>query len=175
MMISTSPTGKLVFGTVLDVGRKSLERTLQDYDSQLYLAWNSKKLRGWGCWEVRRRNAHKSVYDLVTLPSGQGTIVDLRYCENDLVNHVLDAPYLNYKILTHLKAMDRWSENTSFYVDRLESAEKSRLEAAEAERTDKKRYALKQYKKIIGDIRQMVLSGWNPAEMADHWDKVPKV
>lgn len=169
MLISMAPTGKIITGHVLDVAKKPLEEKLKDYDKNLYLKWNPKKLRGHGCWEVRRRPEMKQVVDIVPLPDGSGEIVKIDYHELDIINHVMDVAFLNYDILNKLKAMDTWNTNRNYFVDQLESRERENVEKKRQAARERMRLHAREYKREIRDFKEMLLSGLNPAEIARYW------
>lgn len=171
MIVKMGPMGKLITGHVLDVAKRPLERKLQDYDKQLYLRWNPNKMRGHGCWEVRRRPEMKSVVDITPLPDGSGEIVKIDYQEIDIVNHVMDVAYLNYDILTKLQSMDTWNTNRAYFVDQLESRERAHVEKKQREAKERMKYHAREYKREIRDFKEMLLSGLNPAELARYWGK----
>ncbi len=169
-MLKTGPTGKLVRGHVLDVAKHGLERMLKDYDPQLYVKWNPKKLNGWGVWEVRRRPSMKVVSDIVEFQGASYVRID--WFENDIESHILDVPYLNYDVLTKLKSMDMWNQNQQYFVDMLESREASHRANEEAKNRADMQYRAKQYKNEFRAFKEAVCSGLNPAEIANYWNKV---
>lgn len=163
----TGPTGRISTGHVLDVARAPLQRMLSDYDNQLYVKWNGRKLGGWGCWELRRRPNKKSIKDVIEHEGSSFVVVD--YVENDFESHILDLPYLNYEVMLRLKAMDTWSENLAYYVDRLESAERTHQEEQKLKNYAEMRYHARQEMKAIRDYREAIRSGMNPAEIVKFW------
>lgn len=169
MNFKVGAVGNVCKGHVLDVNVKPFERALQDYDSQLYVKWNPKKLRGWGCWEIRRRPNEKRIKDIVEFKGSSFVVVD--YVENDLENHILDLPYLNYLALLKLKSMDTWAVNRDTWVHELEYRERVKQQEIQDKREKDMRYAAKQIKHEIRDFKEMILSGLNPNQIADYWGK----
>lgn len=167
MKVWVGPTGRLSTGNVLDVGVKAFEQALRDHDHLLYIRWNPRKLKGWGCWEVRRRPEKKSVTHVFEWEGN--TYCYINNEEIDIVNHVLDAGYLNYDLLTRIKAMDTWAGNRNYWVEDLENKEKAHVAAKQAKAREDMRYAAKQMKSEIKDLKEMLKSGLNPAQIADHW------
>ena len=168
MTVQMAPMGKLIQGHVLDVAKAPLERALKDHDSQLYVKWNSKKLKGHGVWEIRRRPATKSVVDIVPAPGG-GEIVVIDWEELDIINHVMDLPYLNYLAVTKIKAMDTWAGNRNYWADQLESKEAAHVAEGRERAKQEMRLKAREYKKEIRDFKEMILSGLNPAEIGRYW------
>lgn len=164
-MISVGATGSLVTGDILDVNRNALERKLRDYDSQLYLKWNPKKLRGYGLWEVRRRPNLPTAHPISVFKGT--TIYKLDYIENDIINHVMDLPYLNYSALTKLEKMDTWKDKN--WVQNAEYKGAKYREDAEKKKLKELAYNFKQQKQEIRDYRQWISEGNNPALLAHFW------
>jgi len=167
--VFVSPTGKLIQGNVLDVARKPFERALRDYDKQLYVKWNPNKLHGWGCWEIRRRPDTKTVVEVQEWEGN--TLVRVDWHENNLVNHILDAAFLNYDQLRKLKSIDTTVRGYSNWISDMEYWEKKEEERQIAAARAARDYAAKQYKSEIRDFKEMVNSGLNPALLADVWGK----
>lgn len=169
MRIDHAPSGKMIIGHVLDVKKEPLERALRDYDPLLYLKWSPKKLHNWGCWEIRRRPAMKTIVD--TVQHANANYLVLGYREVDLVHHVLDVPFLNYDVLTKLAKMDTWSYGATRWVNDLDynqaKYEERQVSKARAELAAMAR----DIKPMISDLREKILSGWNPAQIASYWDK----
>lgn len=162
MRFSTGPTGKIIQGTVLDVSLKPFERTLRDYDSQLYVVWNPNKLKGHGCWELRRRPEKKVITEVVDC--GNYSIARLEYKENNFINHVLDAAYLNYDMLNKIKKMDMWT-NKDHFMHNLEAGEAERQQAIKDKAKAELKYALRYNRKGLREMMDLVNSGVNPAEI----------
>lgn len=158
MEIKLTPTGKLVQGSLFDCNKKRLERMLKDYDKQLYLKWNPKKNKGWGCWELRRRPNQKT---LITHDCGDFVIHKVAYKENDLVHHVLDLEYLSYSVLDRLREMDAW-ENKRLIADGDYEAER-RQDREYDKYVEDRRHAIRQDKKYWKEYLELVRSGYNPA------------
>lgn len=182
------PTGTISKGHVLDCSRAPLEEALRLYDPQLYIKWNSKKLQGWGVWEVRRKPEAKSIRPSKCLMhhSGaktyvQGDIYDFdgycviypKYHENDLVHHVLDVAYLNYDILTKLKKMDQWelANGGKDFAKNLEYEENKQQTQIREKLNKELQYNLKQIKSAVNGVKEHILSGGSPADIARHWGK----
>jgi hypothetical protein len=176
MKLWHAPTGKLVRGNVLDVSLKPFLRALQDYDKQLYVEWNPAKLRGWGCWEIRRLPTQKTaVY--------QGThkgmsFFKLIYLESRLTHHVLDCAFLNYDVLNHLKKIDMVEViKASGYASLDELVEARTKEAKERRLADASanlQYAIKQNKSAMSEFYEMVRSGIHPAQVLNSMKWVNK-
>lgn len=169
MLRNMGPTGTVIKGHVLDCSVKGIERVLKDYDSQLYIRWNPNKIKRWGCWEVRRKPNAKSVKEITPIPGGAIKVID--YVEWDVENNIMDIAFLNYEIMTKLKAMDTWNENQSFFVDRMEAKEQEHNEKIKKAANDELRYTARQIKSSVNSLQEMIRSGFNPAELADHWGK----
>jgi hypothetical protein len=169
--ILMGPTGKLIEGHVLDSAKAPLERALKQYDPQLYLKWNPKKVYGWGCWELRMKPMCKSIVAVEKL--GNASIVKIDYKELNVVNHVFDIPFLNYEVLKRVKQADTWTasiKGKNFGRD-LEYKE-AKIFEKEDERANRERdYMAKQHKREINELKEYILSGHNPYRLADYWRK----
>lgn len=165
-------TGNLITGHVLDCNKTNIEQQLKRYDEQLYIKWNSRKLKGWGCWELRRRPEKKTVKEVVIF--GGNTIVNLDYIENGFVSHLLDLPFLNYSLIEKVRKMDTWMK--SYYGKNWVNTYESKLDENEVKTkqkaTDEMRYNFKQMKTQIKDFREYILSGNDPYRLLDNWDKL---
>ena len=175
-MIKIGPTGLTITGHVLDCNKQHLEAKLQDYDSQLYLVWNGKKKDKNGVWELRRRPEKKTaIY--------QGTYQDtpffkIEYKENNFEHHVKDFRTLNYLILEWVKTHDEWKRMNyvkgdqrqldQWHRDITYNENKFNDEAAKKVR-DETIYLMMQEKRAIKDWKELILSGVNPAAIANHW------
>lgn len=171
-MIHLAPSGRLIEGHVLDCSKGPLLRKVKEYDDQLYFRWNPKKLQGWGCWELRRRPEHKQIVDYVVYEGN--TYTRLEYKENDLVCHIKDFPFLNYKILDWLKINDQWDKSykAKDFGKELEYKEAKIQEDLE-EKADKERtYMLKQHRSQVKDFMSYVNEGGDPTRIAEFWNKV---
>ncbi len=167
MKLWTAPTGKVIEGHVLDVNRKQFERKLREYDNQLYVKWNPRKCRGYGCYEVRRRPNEKS---RISYGTYQGvTFTELKYIENDFSSHIMDVPYLNYAILVKLQKIDTW-KNKNWVADMEYEEAKYQAEQEEKQRKELL-YNMMQYKSAFRDFKALVLSGENPHHLAKFWDQ----
>lgn len=159
MNIEVTNQGRVIKGSVFDVNPKYLERALKDYDKQLYLKWNPNKREGLGMWELRRTPNEKTA---VFKTDYKGVnFYELDFVENDLVHHVLDLPYLNYKVLTRLREMDAW-ENKNHISHRDYLAEKKLIQD-ELKYEAEIKYLVKENKKYFQDLQEYVRSGYNPA------------
>lgn len=168
------PTGNVITGHVLDCAVGPLEKALRDHDAQLYVKWNPRKLHGWGVWEVRRRPESKSVREEDIVVWKGNTFVFPKYHEVSIVNHVVDVPYLNYSVVSKVKGMDTWAKEQFGYKGKNFAREVEYLEAKYDESVDEKSmlerdYNLKQMRSEIRDLKEFVLSGGNPARIADFW------
>lgn len=171
MRISLGPTGNIIQGHVLDCSKVPLERKLRELDSQLYIKWNPRKLKGYGVWEIRRRPELKTAKDFAIYKGDCYTLVD--YVENDFENHILDVPFLNYGVITKLHSMDTWSvsRNGEVFGDVMESRAKSAQEKIDENAKSERRYELKQQRNMIRDLMNYTLSGGDPADIAKYWPK----
>lgn len=161
MSILHAPTGRLIEGHVLDCARKPFERALRDYDKQLYIRWNPKKLKGWGCWEIRRRPAHKTAIF-------QGEHAGVSYyrlmtIEFNDVSHILDCAFLNYDQLRKLKQMDTWGKGN--FAENYEKREAEYIAAQKAKAREHLKYSIKHHGSAMRDLYEMVRSGVSPAQI----------
>lgn len=159
--IFVGPVGSVCKGNVLDVNVKAFENTLKFYDPLLYIKWNPRKLRGWGCWEIRRKPSEKRPVDYA--PIEGGTIVRYEAAENDLVNHVLDCAFLNYDALRKLKEMDTYNKDHWWHDSEYILAKKQ--EAAEAKAIEELKYNIRYNRNAINQFMELVRSGMNPAQV----------
>ncbi len=167
MIQKIGPTGNVVTGHVLDVSKEYLLEKLRDYDPLLYVKWNPKKNAGNGLWELRRRPEKKSAV-LKTECKGF-KLYELEYVEIGLVNHVLDTQFLTYDVLNRLREMDTW--NKDHWIHDIDYHEAKAAEKIESEAKKELAYNVKQHKREFNDFREYVLSGHNPARIAEHWNK----
>ena len=171
MKIWVAPVGKLIEGGVLDSAKKPLEETLKRHDPQLYLKWNSKKLGGHGCWELRRRPEEKRVLEVVNYKGMQLQV--LGYKEFDLVNHVKDFAFLNYKILEWVRdpKNDTWSQSykAKNFVKDYEYAEAKHQEALDDKLVEERKYNIKQHKSEIRGLMKYINEGGDPSLIVDNW------
>lgn len=163
------PSGQLVSGHVLDVSVKPFQQALKDYDRQLYVKWNPMKLKGWGCWEIRRQPENKSVVDIAEFEPGK-FILRMEYAESPMVHHILDCAFLNYDAIRKIKEMDTWVEGIDGWAERLEKREEAHKAKVKAKARDEMRYMGKQFKSQMQGFREHILSGGNPADIAQYWD-----
>lgn len=160
-MVKIAPVGKLIEGHVLDVSKKPFLRALKDYDKQLYVKWNPNKLKGWGCWEIRRKPE-------LSTPVYKGSYRGVKfykyeYKEYQDIHHVLDSAFLNYDLLRKLKEMDTW--RSDHWINDLEYHEQKVKEKIQSERKKELQYSVKQNRKAIRDMMEMVKSGIHPARI----------
>lgn len=171
--IYLAPTGRLSVGHVLDVNQKAFEETLQFYDKQLYTKWNPEKLRGWGCWEIRRRADTKSVSDIVQLEGIN--ILKIDYVDFNDIHHVLDCAFLNYDALRKLKEMDVFMNENHWARDlnKAESLEASRKERQKELAKKEKIYAIRQNKAAMKKFMNLVKDGHHPGQILSQikWDQ----
>lgn len=170
------PTGKLIRGHVLDVAVKPFEQAMRFTlsDPYLYVRWNGEKLRGHGCWEIRRRPEFNSALDVAEL-DGQ-LLFKVGPKEYDLVHHVLDCAFLNYDAIRKLKDMDTWKwGNSSQYQDEVERQTKTRQQRDAERRKKELAYAAKHYKAEIKGFQDALRDGVNPHAIANYWDRVKAV
>lgn len=154
--------GNTVIGSVLDCNKKYLERALQDYDKQLYLKWNPYKGSGIGMWELRRRPNEKTmVYKTHYKHRGERfNLYMAEYVESDWINLILEAPILDYTMLTKIREMDTWGHK-NWLNDADYAAQKQEEKRMDLEATERK-YAIRENKKYASDFRQYVQAGYNP-------------
>lgn len=158
MEVHVGPTGHLVQGSIFDCNKKKFIRAIKDYDKQLYLKWNPKKNKGFGCWELRR-------YPSTKTPVFGGRFEGVAYyrlehVEQDLIHHIMDMPYLTYQVVDRLKEMDAW-ENKRLLTDGEEEAERLIIKEEDDYRAERQ-YQVKQDKKYWKEYLELVRSGYNP-------------
>lgn len=176
-MILVGPTGSVVRGDVLDVSKAGLEAALKAYDPQLYLKWNPKKLGGHGVWEVRRAPEEKSAIFHGEFNGGE--LYSIEEFEVDMIAHIMDVPYLNYSVVERLKSMDQWAksgmrhrkdtERASSYVSAAVQQEKVIKAKEEQAALDDAYYGMKQEKRALKELREVILRGENPNNLARFW------
>ena len=159
-MILIGATGRLVKGNLFDVRPKAMERVLKDYDPQLYVKGNTEKYGGWGCWEIRRRS---NLPEKVLKLEHKGVkLYRYEYTELDIINHVLDVPFLDYQTLGKLKSIDTWA--TDNWVAKLEDDEFDEENAAIKRSLEEMKYRFRQHKREMKDFKEAVASGYNPLD-----------
>lgn len=180
----------MITGHVLDCSVRSITRALNDIDQRLYVKWNPKKLKGWGLWEIRFRpefKVAKASQNPRELPNGmktpavQGDIYEMdgytisvpKYHENNLDNHIMDVPFLNYLAIEKLKSMDTWqhSNRGQHFVADMESKAASFAERKNEIAKQERNYELRQNKTAIRDLMNYTLSGNDPSRIANYWPK----
>lgn len=187
MNISIGSTSKLVQGHVLDVSLPPLLAALRRYDPQLYLKWNSKKLAGQGCWELRRKPEFKSAQAgrMLETPRGKvyvpGNIYEFdkytlmvpKYIENKFENHVKDFERLDYRILSWLSSHDLWSygHKGKNAVNEAIYREAKYDEKIDEDSDAERQYMIKQHKTQFNDFKAYINAGGNPARLVDYWGK----
>lgn len=176
MKFEVGPTGHLIQGDVLDVSKSKLTEALKAYDALLYIKWNPNKLRGNGVWELRRRPEFKTVVQREVFEGNTYSFID--YKELDMENHVLDLPYLNYEVLNRIKKMDLWvhsgydrnnKKKIHNFWDKMDGVQAEVKSAQEQKNYDDLLYNMKQQKTAIRSLKEAILSGVNPADLAKHW------
>lgn len=167
MLNDIGPTGSVVRGNIWDVDKAKLERAFKAYDRLLYITWNPRKRNGYGCWELRRLPEKKS---LVTYGEFEGKqFLSIEPVELDIVNHVLDMPILSFRWLEKLQKMDTWK--TKNWVDEMESAEEDGKRRVKDAAHSEMHYMIKQHKREFRELKELLLSGFNPARLAQYWGK----
>lgn len=161
MKLWHAPTGKLIRGHVLDCNQRAFNEALRAYDSQLYTVWNPHKIRGWGCWEIRRKPNKKSLLYQTTWNGMK--FYRAEYLEIDHVHHVLDCAFLNYDAIRRLKEMDAWGNKQ--WVRDMEAREDEYREQVKQKAREELKYALKQNKRMSQDFLEAVRSGIHPAQV----------
>lgn len=156
-----APYGKLVTGHVLDCDKASLERSLKDYDKQLYIKWNPKKNKGYGSWEIRR---HPDKKQMVYKCDFNGyKIFEYEYKELDIINHVLDVPYLSREVVGRIKKMDTWTDKR--WNQDLEYREATHRDAQDKKARDDLKYNIKQHTQQWRDFMSHISQGGNPGQV----------
>lgn len=163
--IWVGPVGNVSRGHVLDCSVEGITRALKDHDKQLYVKWNPKKLKGYGCWEVRRHPNFKTIRDVAVI--GDSYFLQMDYVENNLVHHVLDCAFLNYDAVRYVKFID--TTNEKHLIHDLEYNEKTYNDKIQDAANKEMQYNLKQMRSLGGQLKEMVASGLNPARIADTW------
>lgn len=165
------PHGNLIKGHVLDVNEKRFNEALRFYDKQLYTKWNPHKLRGHGCWEIRRRPEFNSALDITEYEGNTIFLVGPK--EYDLVHHVLDCAFLNYDALRKLQEIDCWQYgNSSQYQDEVARRTRDRREREQQNAIKERSAMVRHYKREIKGFMEAIRGGTNPHEIARYWDSV---
>lgn len=169
--IFMGPCGNVIKGHVLDVNQKAFDETLQFYDRQLYTKWNPKKLQGHGCWEIRRKPEYLSALDVSEYEGN--LIFKIGPKEFEHFHHVLDCAFLNYDALRKLQEIDTWTVcagDVSKYEEEVNRRTRDRKEREKELALNERRAMTKYFRKEIGQFREMIKSGVNPALLAQYWD-----
>lgn len=171
MSVRVGPVGRISKGNVLDCNPKSFERALKNYDPQLYIRWNPKKLKGHGCWEIRRRPEFNSTLDVAEL--GEHPVLLIGPYEIDLVHHVMDCAFLNYDQLRKLKEMDtRQYGDAKQWQDLVARKTEERRELEKSQGMQRRREAIRTFRKQINAFREYILNGGNPHMIGAFWEGV---
>ncbi len=171
-MIKVGPVGKVSVGHVLDCNKERFEKALQAYDPMLYVRWNPKKMKGHGCWEIRRRPEFNCALDVAELDE-KTALVKVGPREIDVVHHVLDCAFLNYDQLRKIKEMDTYQYGDAKQWQELverKGRDKKELEASQG--MQRRREAIRTFRKQINAFREYILNGGNPHNIGKFWDNV---
>lgn len=173
-MISVGPVGQISKGHVLDCNKKAFERALRNHDPLLYVTWNPKKMRGHGCWEIRRKPEFYSAVDVAELPDCY--VVKLGLYENPMVHHVLDCAFLNYDQLRKIQEMDTWRYgDAKTWQDMIEQKTLDRQAHELSQGMKRRAEAAKEFKQQIRAMKEYVLGGGNPHNIAGLWENVSEL
>jgi hypothetical protein len=172
-MITVGAVGSVSVGHVLDCNKKTFEKALKAYDPLLYVVWNPKKLKGHGCWQIRRRSDVLAPVDVAELDPTK-IILKLDYQEYDWVNVIMDCAFLNYDALRKLKEMDMWQyATTSEKLDEVIARKtQDKQEQLMQQRENDLRYMSNYFSKELRAWREAIRGGANPHEIAKYWDSV---
>lgn len=174
MKILMGPQGALIKGHVLDVNERRFNEALRFHDKALYTRWNPRKLRGHGCWEIRRRPEFNSALDIAEYEGKLIFVVGPK--EYDMVHHVMDCAFLNYDQIRKLKEIDTWQYgNSSKYQDEVERRTRDRREREYQNMLKERADMVRHYKQEIRSFREMVRDGGNPHLIAKYWNSVSAV
>lgn len=182
--LSISNESRQIKGHVLDCALQPILGDLKRYDAQLYLKWNSKKNKGRGAWELRRKPELKTVKEGYSLETPKGrvlfpgdvhpmedcTIVVPKYHES-AADCVKTFDYLDYRVVEWVAEHDLWKFG---HKGKDFAKESDYLAAKYEEKIDEESYAekaygLKQMKTQINDFRQYILGGGDPYRLLDFW------
>jgi hypothetical protein len=152
--------GRVVTGSVLDCDKDTLEKQLQFYDPFLYIKWNTDKLGGQGCWEIRRAPEYGTYISHGTFNGG--TLYTYERRESDLIHHVLDCPVLHYGLLGKIKSMDAWKHKD--FNSHLENTAAEYEARARKSAEEEMRYDIKQHMREWRELASLVRSGANPSQ-----------
>lgn len=180
MRITIGPTGNLVQGDVLDVSLKPFMEQLQELDPNLYVCWNPIKLRGYGCWEIRRKPEYMVAVD--TIEYNGITIKRLDYYELDLINHIMDCGFLNYDQIRKLKEIDTWSmgatkeQGAKNFLNDIDYQEKKNKENSIQAGIKARDYAKKHYRSELQLLKDEIRSGKSLARLiGTKWEKTKEL
>lgn len=164
-------TGQIIKGNVLDVNEKAFNEALRFYDPCLYTRWNPKKLRGWGCWEIRRKPEFNTALDICEYEGN--LIFKIGPYENDMVHHVLDCAFLNYDQLRKLREMDTFAYgNAEKWQAERERRARDQKELAFQKAQKMRAEAASTFRREIKAFKDFVNDGGNPHLIGLHWDRV---
>lgn len=172
-MIKVGAVGRVSVGHVLDCNKKAFEKTLRNYDPLLYVVWNPFKVKGHGCWEIRRKSDLLTPVDVAELDP-ERIILKLDYKEYNWVNSIMDCEFLNYDAFRKLKEMDMWQYATDgeSLDEVIRRKTRDKQEQIAARREEELRYMSKYFSKELRAWREAIRGGANPYEIARHWDSV---
>lgn len=160
MKIQISNLGNTVQGNLFDCSKRLFIRDLKNYDKELYLKWNPKKLDGLGIWEVWRNPTKKTAIDHGEFMGGR--LYTLEYKPNNFEHHVKDLDFLSYDFMNDLRKMDMWADK--HYLDKLDNAYDDIEEKAELAEEESIKYAIKHNKKLFKEMHEYTKSGINPLD-----------
>lgn len=161
MLILADKVSKLVTGHVLDSSVKGVESAIKFYDPLCYLKWNPDKVKGHGCWELRRRPAEKKVLEVVSY--GGMDIQILGYKEYNWVHCIQDFAFCNYNIVNWMRDADlfkdEYAHRNGLLGAKLEQAENDQQAKVQAALAKEEAYVTKQVASEWGKVRSDLDSG----------------
>lgn len=161
------PPGSLIEGHLFDVDKVEFEKALKAYDSSLYVYWNSKKLKGAGCWEIRRKSR---IYVTDQEEIGQRNYLIANEHYDPQVDHVLDVCFLNYDQIRKIREMD--VAHIADYAAHVEKLEREYKEKAKERGQAAIKDVVSQFGREISQLQAALRDGLNPAEIARYWNTV---
>jgi hypothetical protein len=175
MKITVGPVGKISVGHVLDCNKDRFEEALRNYDPMLYVRWNPKKMRGHGCWEIRRRPEFNCALDIAELDETTA-LVKVGPREIDIVHHVLDCAFLNYDQIRKLKEMDtRQYGDVNQWQELVARKTQERQDLEWSQGMKRRSEAIRTFRRQINEFRQYILNGGNPHMIGQFWDQVSEL